>query len=344
MQQDCYFIIEDSIYKLYNSLSMKLSMYVAIVALLSLGLVLVLMSKFIRLLKSKDLFQEVSEYAIEEYKNKAKTPAMGGVLFVVVPIIVLLVVCPNILSDHKSLMILLSYFLFALIGFLDDFLIIYYKNNNGLSPKLKLLMQLLFAIVIYFLFKDVIDGTVSIPYTDIEVSFGILYLPFMVLLYSAEANAVNFTDGMDGLCAGVSFIALIPFLIFAFLQKENNIVLIIVAILASLLGYLKYNKAPAKIYMGDSGSLALGALFSSLAIVLNQEIALFFVGGVFVVEMLCVCIQLSSVKLFHKRVFSYTPIHYAFRLKGIKDRNIILGFYLAEAIVGVIGLLIGVGL
>ena len=96
--------------------------------------------------------------------------------------------------------------------------------------------------------------------------------------------------------------------------------------------------------MGDSGSLALGALFTSLAIVLDQEIALFFVGGVFVIEMLCVCIQLTSVKLFHRRVFLYTPIHYAFRLKGVEDKNIINGFYIAALLFSIVGLLIGVGI
>ena len=215
-------------------------------------------------------------------------------------------------------------------------MIILFKNNNGLHPKLKLFLQLLFALIIYFLFPNVIDNAITIPYLNIEISLGLLYLPFMILLYAAEANAVNFTDGMDGLCAGVSFIALIPFLIFSFLENELDLSLLIIGILASLLAYLHFNRAPAKIYMGDSGSLALGALFTSLAIVLDQEIALFFV--------LCVCIQLTSVKLFHRRVFLYTPIHYAFRLKGVEDKNIINGFYIAALLFSIVGLLIGVGI
>ncbi len=317
---------------------------VLIVALGSFGLIMLIMPKFIALLKSHDLFQEVSEYAIEEYKHKDKTPAMGGILFVVIPTLLIFIAYPTIYRDEKFLMVSVSYLLFAIIGFLDDLLIILFKNNNGLHPKLKLFLQLLFALIIYFLFPNVIDNAITIPYLNIEISLGLLYLPFMILLYAAEANAVNFTDGMDGLCAGVSFIALIPFLIFSFLENELDLSLLIIGILASLLAYLHFNRAPAKIYMGDSGSLALGALFTSLAIVLDQEIALFFVGGVFVIEMLCVCIQLTSVKLFHRRVFLYTPIHYAFRLKGVEDKNIINGFYIAALLFSIVGLLIGVGI
>lgn len=315
-----------------------------LVAVLTLGLMILLMPKLIALLSSHDYFQQVSEYAIKEYQDKAKTPAMGGLLFVLVPCIVIFVAYPSIFKDAKAMMVIVSYMLYCLIGFIDDFLIIIFKDNRGLHPKLKLLLQLVFAVLIYFVFASAFDNTITIPYLNLKVNFGWLYLPFMVLLYAAEANAVNFTDGMDGLCAGVSSIAIIPFFIFALLQKQFNISLIIIAVFFGLLGYLKFNRAPAKIFMGDSGSLALGALFTSLAIVLNQEIALFFVGGVFVIEMLCVCIQLSFVKLFHKRVFLYTPIHYAFRLKGYSDKKVIRGFYLLEAILALIGLLIGVGI
>ena len=146
---------------------------------------------------------------------------------------------------------------------------------------------------------------------------------------------------MDGLCAGVSFIALIAFVIISYKNDELNIALLILSIMGGLIGYLKYNHFPAKIFMGDSGSLALGALFASVAIVLHKEIALFFIGGVFVFEMFCVCLQLSSVKLFHKRVFRYTPIHYAFVLKGHKETRVVLMFNLLAFIVMLVGLFIG---
>ena len=312
-----------------------------IVAAATLGLMLFLMPKFIAVLNARDYYQEVSEYAIKEYREKAKTPAMGGLLFVLVPTVVIFVAYPTIFHDLKALMVLVSYILFSIIGFLDDFLIIAFKNNAGLNPKLKLLLQLIFAGLIYLFFHPLIDTRISLASLDFSFDLGLLYIPFMILLYAAEANAVNFTDGMDGLCAGVSAIALVPFFILAIFKNEYDIALIIMAVFFGLLGYLKFNRAPAKIYMGDSGSLALGALFTALAIILKEEIALFFIGGVFVVEMFCVCLQLSFVKLFHRRVFLYTPIHYAFRLKGMSDKKVIRLFYIMGIIFAIIGLLVG---
>jgi len=192
-----------------------------------------------------------------------------------------------------------------------------------------------------FLFRKEIVTSVSIPFLKIDIPFGYVYYPFMILVYLAEANAVNFTDGMDGLCAGVSFFSLVPFVLFALKDGESNLVLLILGVLGALLGYLYYNRFPAKIFMGDSGSLALGALFASLGFILHKEVALFFAGLVFVWEMFCVSLQLFSVIVFHRRIFSYTPIHYAFRLKGIAETRIVGSFYLLAIVSAVIGLLVG---
>ena len=308
---------------------------------LSLILTVAVMPLYIDLLKKKNISQEVSEYALEEYKQKAKTPIMGGLIFVVVPVIVYLTLNFRGFADKKALMVIVSYLLFCLVGFLDDYLIIIRKNNNGLSPRVKLIMEFIFTLAIYFIFRDVITNEIAIPFLNKSIKLGILFIPLMILIYLSEANAVNFTDGMDGLCAGVSFIALIAFVIISYKNGELNIALLILSIMGGLIGYLKYNHFPAKIFMGDSGSLALGALFASVAIVLHKEIALFFIGGVFVFEMFCVCLQLSSVKLFHKRVFRYTPIHYAFVLKGHKETRVVSMFYLLAFVVMLVGLFIG---
>ena len=309
---------------------------------LSLALVILIMPRFINLLKSLNYNQEVSEYALEEYKKKAATPIMGGLLFVVIPIIVALVVDYRIIFDPSALMIILSFVLFCLVGFIDDYIIIVQKNNNGLSPKLKMLMQLIFAFVLFVGFKNHIDTNVAIPLTNINIPLGILYGLFMVFVYAAESNAVNFTDGMDGLCAGVSFISLIPFLVFALIDHEYYIATIITSVLGGLLAYLKFNFFPAKVFMGDSGSLALGALFTAIAIALERELLLVIVGGVFVWEMVCVCLQQFSVRVFHKRIFRYTPIHYAFVLRGMKEKRVVLMFYMIAFIFSIIGLMIGV--
>jgi len=193
------------------------------------------------------------------------------------------------------------------------------------------------------MFRDIIPSQVTIPFVKITVPLKwYVFLPFMILLYMAEANAVNFTDGMDGLCAGVSFIGLVAFYILSMFKGYSSVALFIACVLGGLLGYLKFNFKPAKIFMGDSGSLALGALFASLGILLDQNIALFFIGGVFVIEMTCVLIQQVSVRIFHKRVFSYTPIHYSFVLKGFPETKVVEGFYLLELVLALLGLLIGI--
>ena len=311
--------------------------------ILSLGIVAIVMPFYIRLLKSLHYEQRVSEYALEEYKNKAKTPIMGGLLFVVVPIIVCIVVYPNIINDKSALMIMLSYFLFFLVGFLDDILIILRNSNEGLNPKLKMLMQLGFGLLIVLVFKDILDTRIIIPIIDISIDLGyIIYAIFAVFVFTAESNAVNFTDGMDGLCAGVSAISLIAFLILAIYLKRYNVALIIACVEGGLIGYLYYNFFPAKIFMGDSGSLALGALFVAITMVLKQELLLIIVGGVFLWEMICVCLQQLSVRLFHKRIFKYTPIHYAFVIRGLKEKKVVLLFYALAIVCTILGTLIGV--
>ena len=311
---------------------------------ISLALLIIFMPIFIKALKKHNINQEVSQYALQEFKDKEKTPIMGGLLFVVIPTIVFALIDFKGLLTNKLLFIVLSYLLFCLVGFLDDYTIIIKKNNDGISPKSKLIMEFIFTAVLYFAFckdVDVIYTGIKIPFTNIGIDLGMLYIPFMILLFLAEANAANFTDGMDGLCAGVSSIGVIALIVLALIFKENDIAVFLFSILGGLFGYLCFNKHPAKIFMGDSGSLALGALFASVCVVMNLEIPLFFVGGVFVIEMFCVVVQQVSVRLFHKRVFRYTPIHYAFVIKGYKEEKIVLGFYLVEFILALIGLYLG---
>lgn len=310
--------------------------------LLSFITIFVLMPYYIKALKNRQINQVTSDYALNEFKNKDKTPIMGGLLFVIIPIIIYIIVNPKGIIEQSTLFVVLSFILFCLIGFLDDILVIIRNNNEGLSPLTRIIMEFVFSVGLYFIFSKIIPCQITIPFINIGIQISpIIFIPFMSLLYMAEANAVNFTDGMDGLCAGVSFIGLISLLILTIVRNETNIAILIICILGGLLAYLHYNKYPAKIFMGDSGSLALGALFTSISLVLDNTIALFFIGGVFVIEMFCVVVQQISVRLFHKRVFSYTPIHYAFVLKGYKETKVVLMFYLLEAVLTIIGLIIG---
>ena len=308
----------------------------------TLVMMLLVMPRFISYLKKKNINQVTSEYALEEFKQKEKTPIMGGLMFVVIPSIVAVVLNLNGLLDPKFLFVLLSYLLYCSVGFIDDSLVIKSHKNDGLSPKTRLGMEFIYCLILTLLFRDVIPTGIYVPFIGITIGMHwITFFIFMTLEYMAEANAVNFTDGMDGLCAGVSFVALLPFAILSYIRGEINIFIFIICILAGLLGYLKFNFHPAKIFMGDSGSLALGALFASLGVIMNLHFALFIIGGVFVAEMFCVVVQQLSVRLFHKRVFSYTPIHYAFVIKGHSEKRVVLSFYAVELLLAVIGLYVG---
>ena len=309
---------------------------------LSLILIVVIMPYFIKALKNRNINQVTSEYALDEFKNKEKTPIMGGLLFVVLPLLAYAILNFKGFTNSKTLFVIMSFVLYCIVGFIDDMLVILRNKNDGLSPTTRLIMEFVFAVGLFFIFKDIIPCQITIPFANIGIQISpIVFVPFMSLLYMAEANAVNFTDGMDGLCAGVSFISLIAFLVLSIIRLDFNIALLILCILGGLLGYLFFNHHPAKIFMGDSGSLALGALFASLAIVNDLSVALFVIGGVFVAEMFCVCVQQLSVRLFHKRVFSYTPIHYAFVIKGYKETKIVYGFYIVTLLLSIIGFIIG---
>lgn len=303
--------------------------------------VLLLMPRFISYLKKKNINQVTSEYALDEFKNKEKTPIMGGLLFVVLPILVFIILNPSGLLNRRALFVLLSYVLYCSVGFIDDSLVIRSHSNEGLSPKTRLIMEFVYTVFLFFAFREIIPMQVTIPFLHVTIGVGwYVFLPFMILLYMAEANAVNFTDGMDGLCAGVSFFALLPYVYLCSRLFYDDIVIFLCCILGGLIGYLRFNFHPAKIFMGDSGSLALGALFASLGVVTDLTIALFFIGGVFVIEMFCVVVQQISVRAFHKRVFSYTPIHYAFVIKGYKEKTIVISFYLLQILLSLIGLYI----
>ena len=228
---------------------------------LSALLVMIVMPSFIKALKNRNVNQVTSEYALDEFKSKEKTPIMGGLLFVVMPIIAYIIINSIGLGDKKVLFVILSFSLYCMVGLSDDVLIIVRNKNDGLSPITRLVMEFCIALVLFVGFRDVINCQITIPFTTIGISINpIIFIGFMALLYMAEANAVNFTDGMDGLCAGVSFISLIPFVIISIIRNDFNVAIFLFCVLGGLLAYLYFNHHPAKIFMGDSGSLTLGFL------------------------------------------------------------------------------------
>ena len=294
--------------------------------LFGFGFVCLLMPFWIKYLKNKDANQEVSIYALEQFQKKAKTPTFGGFIFILVTLVISIIYGFLTNTFDQLFILIASLFLFGLIGFIDDYIIVMRHNNEGLSPKAKLLMQIGFACLLVF--GSLMQMDTSVNFLKWSINLSLLYIPFMVFIFVGSSNAVNLTDGMDGLAAGCSFIVSMGFLAIALHQNAPESLIFFIMVLAgSLIGYLVFNRYPAKIFMGDTGSLALGGVFAALAIVLQQELAYVLVGGIFVIETMCCMLQIFWVKHFKKRLFIYTPIHYAFTKKGWKETHTVALFY-----------------
>lgn len=308
---------------------------------ISLIVVLLLMPHFIDFLKKISFNQTVNDYSLQEYKEKAKTPIMGGILFIITPVLVTILLYPACLLDYKVCMVFLAFVGYGLIGFTDDFLIAVKKNNDGLKAQYKFGLQLLLAIVFYIMYQEHSILSIQLLFNGPVINLGLFYVVLILFMFTGSSNAVNLTDGMDGLAAGCTCFSLIPFLIFAYLSGNIGISIFITSLLGALFGYLHYNVKPAKIFMGDTGSLALGGVLAALAMVLKKEIPLILIGGVFVIETLCVIIQITSVKTRHKKVFPYTPIHYSFVIKGMSENNTVHLFWVVSALFAILGFFAG---
>ena len=304
------------------------------------GVSMILYPKFITFFNESNIKQAVSEYALDEFKNKAKTATFGGLVFVSVSIFISLFINGFNFSKDLTLLIYLL-FSYALIGFIDDYKIIKDGKNDGLKAKHKFLLQMLLAVIFFILFKLMGGSTVlEIPFTKISIDSIYIYLPLVLFLLTGTSNAVNLTDGMDGLAAGTFIISLIPFAWFAYKLERLEILLFIMTLMGALLAFLYYNKKPAKIFMGDVGSLPLGAFLAGLSILMKLEFFLAIFGFVFVFETITVIIQKISWKTRGKRVFRYTPIHYSFTLSGWKEQDVVNIFY----IIGIIAMVVGLAL
>ncbi len=306
----------------------------------SLTIVMLVMPHFIEYLKKLSFKQSVSEYALEDDKKKAGTPIMGGILFIVVPVIVTLIGFPQAITDLNIWIIILAFVGYGLIGFVDDYLIAVKKNNNGLSPLQKFTMQVILAVAFFFIYRIHGDLIITLPFSKTTVTLGWWYFLLVLFMFAGSSNAVNLTDGMDGLSSGVTIIALIPYAIISYVQQKYSVLMFVLCLIGALLGYLYYNKKPARVFMGDTGALALGGVLAALAMVTKTELSLILIAGVPVIETLCVIIQQVSVRTVHKRVFPYTPIHYAFRIKGMPEVNIVRMFWIVEAVFACIGLFV----
>ncbi len=281
---------------------------------------------FIPFLRRLKFGQSIREEGPKSHQKKAGTPTMGGT------IIILALSFTVFKFANSSMELFLLMFLtlgYGLIGFLDDFIKISFKRNLGLTAKQKLFGQLSIAVILYFILMQYhFDTKIYIPGTSWGFDLGWGYLPFLMFITLGASNGVNLTDGLDGLLAGTSAIAFSAYAIIAWMSSQMNIAIFCAAIVGAVLGFLVFNAHPAKVFMGDTGSLALGGALAAVAILTKTELLLGIVGGVFVLETLSVMIQVASFKTRGKRIFRMSPLHHHYELGGWSEWRVVVTFWL----------------
>ena len=305
----------------------------AAVALIAFAVSMFLTSRMIPYLRKKQFGQFIREDGPQAHLSKAGTPTMGG-LAMVIGITAALLASSFITGRFgaEKLAILLSMYAFGLIGFIDDYNKIAKKQNEGLTPKQKLVLQILFgpALAVFMMVRE--GSSVLIPFAKVTVDFGILYIPFIVFVEVAMANSVNLTDGLDGLASSVSSIVAACFAVIAmFILPGGNEPMAAAsqAVFGATLGFLVYNHYPARIFMGDTGSMALGGVLSAAAVIGHVEWLLPIAGLLFVCEALSVIIQVTYFKKTGgKRIFRMAPIHHHFELGGWHETKVVRVFCL----------------
>lgn len=316
-----------------------LSVMIGFIAAVIIGLLL------IPILKRINFGQRISEYVGESHRKKEGTPTMGGIIFIVPTIltILFLVFDGRIEMTYNLLIILVVFVLYAFLGFLDDFLSIKSGKNEGLTVMQKFAGQILIAVVFFAIYMKYNGDTMfSISTLGISLDLGWFYGVFILLLLVGFSNAVNLTDGLDGLVGGLSAIAFVAFaLISLFIGKEDVGVFCFV-LTGAVAGFLMFNAYPARVFMGDTGSLALGAVLAAVAILTRREITLFVIGFVFCFETFSVMLQVFWYKLKGKRIFLMTPIHHHFEKSGYEEPDIVKGLWLVGIIFAVLGIFFAV--
>lgn len=292
----------------------------------------------IPLLRRLKFGQSIREEGPQSHMKKAGTPTMGGIIFLI-SIIATTVIVGN-MSDiftTQSVVILLVLAGFGLIGFLDDGIKVIFKRNLGLTSLQKLIGQIIISIAAFLLLRlGSFDTSISIPFTDLSVDLGILYVAFLIFWLVGFSNAVNLTDGLDGLVAGTASIAFTAFGVIALYNEQADVALFTFAVTGALLGFLLFNANPAKVFMGDTGSLALGGALALVSILVKAELLLLLIGLVFVIETLSVILQVASFKLRGKRIFKMSPIHHHFELSGWSERKVVGVFWSTALVVALI--------
>ena len=274
---------------------------------------------------------------------------MGGLIFIIPTIvtIIILLLMGKIEFSENLFIVMFVFIGYAILGFIDDFLIIRRHNNEGLTEIQKLFGQLFIALVFFYIFmKSGNEPVLDVHTLGIRIDMGWFYGIFLLFILVASSNAVNLTDGLDGLAGGLSVMTFLAFGLISWnsswVSGSEDIAVFCFVLVGSLLGFLVYNTHPAKVFMGDTGSLSLGATLASVAIITSHEITLVIVAGVFIIETLVCIMQMISVMYFHKKIFLMAPLHHHFEKLGYKEQDIVKGFWVIGAILSMVAIAFGV--
>lgn len=308
-------------------------------------LTVLMLPRLIKYLHELKFGQAIREEGPQSHKHKKGTPTMGGISFIIA-IVISLIVATFLDNSNIQYYILFIYttISFSIIGYIDDMLIVVKKKNDGLAPRKKLMLQILFSVIFYilvtFIYKDV--NYIHIPVFDYNLNISYFYIIFLVFWQTGFSNAVNLTDGLDGLATSVTIITTSTFALLAY--KENNFPVLVfcLTIVGALVGFLLFNRNPAKIFMGDTGSLALGGILAAISVILHKEVAFLFIGLVYILETLSVIIQVAYFKKTGKRIFKMSPLHHHFELSGYGEVKTVYIFVVIAVISSAIGYFVGV--
>ena len=294
---------------------------VAFIFALVLGMVL------IPVLRRLKIGQNIRTVGPKRHLSKAGTPTMGGVIFLVSALVVTAVFMPR---DPLGYLVLFMAVAFGSIGFADDYLKVVRKQPLGLKARYKLAGQIVFSIVFYLILKALnFDEVLVLPWLG-AIDLGWAYPIFVLLVMVGTVNAVNLSDGLDGLAGGLGVITLLGFAVIGWLGNIEGLIYISVALAGGIMGFLVFNLYPAKVFMGDTGSLAIGGAIAAMAVLTHTEILLLMLGIVFVLETISVIIQVLYFKMTRRRVFLMAPIHHHFELKGWSEWKVCLAFWLIQ--------------
>ena len=321
-----------------------LAIMIGFIVAVIIGLIVIPMLK-------KNVKQVESTYLSKKHKEKAGTPTMGGIIFILSSLITMaiLIVLKKVTISTNLFLVLFIFLSYALIGFIDDYLIIKRKNNIGLTEIQKLVMQTVVALIFFYVYMHSgAQPILEIHTLGITINMGWFYGIFILFMLVASSNAVNITDGLDGLAGGLAVIAYLAFALISWnsfaITGTEDIAIFIFVLVGSLIGFLVFNTHPAKVFMGDTGSLALGATLAAIAIITKHEITFIVVMLVFIFETVVCLIQIISMVFFHKKVFLMTPYHHHLEKLGWKETDIVKTFWVVGLVLSMGAIIFGVWL